>query len=466
MKNIVCKAIRRHAVNSPEAIAVSDSKRALTYSELDNLSGRVAAYLVENQIGEEDIVIITMPKSVECIAAMIGVWKVGAAFTVSCFAENEKGRFESVKNACKSRLILDETVWNDISSYAPQHNIADVGEHAACFAVFTSGTEGYPKGVLHEVGNLKRIIDSHITEEGPIMRGNDTFGLSAKFDYISVIIIMSTMLHAGGHIVIVPENVSGDKDSLMGLYREKGVTITYMTPSFAERLEDDDLPFERLIIGSEPVTDIFLNGVTIFNSYSMSESGLALCLNKITKGKYNGIVPVGKPTTGADVRLVNEYGTTITEPGEFGEVSIASNFVRGYINAPETNKAFRNERYYTGDVGEWTADGELIVRGRKSGMYKVNGDWIVPTDLLSKLKEYVATTDWVAVKAFRIENRTVVVAYYLENGKPNEDIYAEIKKTAIPAALMPDMLYAISDIPRTRTGKISYSDLPMPENNT
>jgi acyl-coenzyme A synthetase/AMP-(fatty) acid ligase len=93
-----------------------------------------------------------------------------------------------------------------------------------------------------------------------------------------------------------------------------------------------------MAIGSEPANHYYLKGVTSYNMYAQSESGVITSMFVVDK-EYD-VCPVGKPQFDLKYRVVDEYGNDVPE-GEIGEFIFENPYVRGYINLPEeTAKAF------------------------------------------------------------------------------------------------------------------------------
>ncbi|MBR4256740.1 MAG: AMP-binding protein [Clostridia bacterium] len=80
METIIQK-LQQYTKEDPNATILYDEAHTngISYAKLDDMSGRVYAYLKENGIGKEDFVLINLPRGVLPVVAMVGVWKAGAA---------------------------------------------------------------------------------------------------------------------------------------------------------------------------------------------------------------------------------------------------------------------------------------------------------------------------------------------------------------------------------------------------
>ena len=157
----VIEQLEQFAGEKPNSAVLFDEThtKGITYAQLDDLSGRVYAYLKSKGIGKEDFVLINLPRGIFPIISMVGVWKAGAAWALveDTYAPE---RIDYIRGDCGCKAELCGDNWDEVMNTEPLSGHETVNEHDAAYAIYTSGTTGNPKGVLHEYGNLKRAEES------------------------------------------------------------------------------------------------------------------------------------------------------------------------------------------------------------------------------------------------------------------------------------------------------------------
>lgn len=137
-----------------DKVAFLNEKREMTHGELDRKSGQIYAWLKKQGIGREDFVQIVLPRGPECIAALMGVLRAGAAFLISEKGYPEK-RIEFMRRDAGAKIVLEEDTYRQIlREEDPLPGYEETSPHDAAFACYTSGSTGTPKGILHEYGTL------------------------------------------------------------------------------------------------------------------------------------------------------------------------------------------------------------------------------------------------------------------------------------------------------------------------
>ena len=215
--------INTFANTQPEKTALNDcGGTAVTYAQLMNLSGRVYHYLKKLDIGREDMVNILLPRGVDPFIAMIGIWRAGAACVIL-----EEGypaeRVKFIQNDCGCRLVIDRTVWQEAMACEPLEGWETADDHDAAFAVYTSGSTGNPKGVLHEYGNVDRAAEIDLTMTD--------FALISPLNFVASIFGSLSVLHDGGTLFVIPWSVARDPSAVKECFVRHGISQTVIAPS-------------------------------------------------------------------------------------------------------------------------------------------------------------------------------------------------------------------------------------------
>ena len=108
--------------------------KGISYGQADQISGKVYAYLKNKGIGKEDFVLVCLPRGIQPIISMWGVWKAGAAFVI---VEDNYApeRIAFIKKDCGCKVVIDSDAWQEIQHLEPLKGHEDPDEHDAAFAV-------------------------------------------------------------------------------------------------------------------------------------------------------------------------------------------------------------------------------------------------------------------------------------------------------------------------------------------
>ena len=435
--------------------------KGINYEQLRVISGRVYAYLKARNIGKEDFVMIKLPRSIQPVIAMIGVWRAGAAFVIA--EENlAPERVDYIYKDCSCKLAITSEVWEEINRCEPLDGYEETDPHDAAYAVYTSGTTGNPKGVLHEYGNLERCKESANYMGEEIFDQGERFALAAPLNFVASTMVLSYALYRGcctSHILSF--STVKNPIALIKYLLLKRITLFFLTPTYARKFAGKTGPFlKKMVVGSEPANRYYLKGVTNYNMYAQSEGGVIAGMFVIDK-EYD-VCPIGKPQFDMKYRVVDDDGNNVPD-GEIGEFIFDSPYVRGYINLPEeTAKSFKDGYFYTSDLAQILPDGNIVICGRKSDMIKINGNRIEPAEIESAIKS-ILKIDWCAVKGFVGEDQSFICAYYKDDITFNVDsLRAQLQKR-LPYYMIPAHFAKIETIPVKSNGKLDRNALPKPE---
>lgn len=442
----------------PGKIILQDSEETLTFLELDELSGRVYAYLKEKGIGKEDFVMIYLPRSIKCHVAMLGVWKACAALVI-CDVWEAKDRVEYKYNDCKCKLCISMKNWEEIMSspVRSDYTIADL--HDAAYALYTSGSEGYPKGVIHEYGNIEYATNCVLADEVAVYQFEDRVANPLPMSSTGGFIHSMSPLRCGAFSELLPFNIIGDLITLEQHLVEEKITVTGLVPSMIGKRKISSPYIKIFLTGSEMTSNVYMEDYPVLNMYGQTETSMNP-MNFIIDRPYQN-TPVGRATANPNVLLLDDDDQPV-ETGTKGEICIPYHYSRGYINSPELNKVvFRNGLFHTGDIARVNEDGNYVILGRKTDMIKINGNRIEPAEIEAAVKR-VLNIDWAFAKGFVQPERSFICVYY------TEDIEIDYAKTreellkTLPTYMIPSYFIHIDSIPHLPNGKINRQAFQAP----
>ena len=435
--------------------------KGISYAQLDDLSGRVYAWLKAHRIGRESFVLIKLPRGVLPVIAMIGVWKAGAAWALveDTYAPE---RIDYIRRDCGCKLEINADSWDEIMRLEPLAGHENPDEHDAAYAIYTSGTTGNPKGVLHEYGNLQQAIDS-IRIDGKVpFTEKDRLATLAPMNFVAtVIVILAALNVCCGRNYIVSYATIKNPAALAKFFLTKRITITFLTPSYVRKLGSNTGPFLRMLfVGSEPANNLYNRNLELINIYACSESGFAVGFFRIDKAYET--CPIGKPQVETEITLLGEDGREVAD-GQTGELCFTNPYVRGYINLPEeSDRAFVNGVYHSGDLAVRDENGNYVLLGRSGDMIKINGNRIEPAEIEAAVKQALGI-DWCAARGFEEEDKSYLCAYYTADVRFDSAALREELLKRLPYYMIPAYFMKIDSIPLKPNGKLDRKALPEPD---
>ena len=448
---------------APDAPFMYDDmhRNGMTFAEFDNLSARVYSWLKARGIGRERMVMIRLPRGVMPLVAAVGVWKAGAAFII--VEENyAPERVAYIRRDCGCVVELNRENIDDVFSAPPLEGYEKTDPHDAAFAVYTSGTTGNPKGVLHEYGNIDRCLQSMRMEGNPMLGSGIFRPYTAPQNFVAAVIGLVAMLAADhARMYIVPYATAKDPDALIRLFGEYRFNMIFLSPSYARLLVPKLASFLRvLVLSSEPAGNLYFADLDMRNFYASSESFFLIATFRIDRA-YD-VTPVGKPAFPLDLRIVDENGQDVPDGG-VGEVIFDASYLRGYIHCSEENmKAIRDGFFHTGDLARRDEAGNLVILGRADDMVKINGNRVEPAEIENAVRRILGI-DWAAAKVFTDGNgKSSVCVYYTADIEPDTGSLRKQLADYLPYYMIPSHFIHIDTIPLRPNGKLDRRALPVP----
>lgn len=436
--------------NYPNAPILKDyyHKSAITFSQADELSGKVYHYLLNNAFGPEDFIIINLKRSCDPIIAMLGVLKAGAAYVLT--EENfPPERVDYIRKDCNSRLILDDALFSEIMKMTSKKGFRKVSANTAAFAIYTSGSTGNPKGVLHERGKYPLMATSMQNENVPSPSPSDYFALVTPLCFAAASNCIVEMLYQRTCLYVVPTDIVKNPKLLNRLFLEEEFTLSFMTPS---TLRSNKLGLSenlRLIYtAGEPADNLYLGNPKILCVYGQSEAVFILTTFFVDKAYER--CPVGKAALPLRFELINE------------EMCYENPYTRGYINLPEqTEKTFKDGLCHSGDRAVIDEYGNFTLIGRIDDLIKINGNRIEPSEIEISFKKITGITTCL-VKASEANSKNCLFLYYESSRDINSSMVRKKMMNMLPDYMIPARFIRMDVLPLNINGKLSRKLLPEP----
>ena len=389
----------------PDAVALKDGGRLLTYRDLDRLSSRVANGLLALGLRNEEIVPLLIDKSFHFVIASLGVMKAGGSY-LPMDPRMPDQRLEFMLSDSGARFLL---AWKDFAprcaEYGPVVIVVDdnlssfegdsenepaVASDPArrAYIIYTSGSTGKPKGVEIEHHSLTNLISVYHNRFGMTPQDRVTLTANVAFD-VSVGDLWPTL--AAGAMVLIPPKDLFDKlevHRVVTWVDNEKASIAFMPTALMPLLMESQWPahlqLRFMITGGDTLRcrPKPRYRFKVINGYGPTENTVWSTFSVVTP-EGAGLPPIGRAIGNVSTYILDSNLQPVAD-GEAGELYLGGEQVaRGYFNRKElTQEKFvpdpfsssaGSRMYHTGDWARLLPDGEIEFLGRRDDQIQIGG---------------------------------------------------------------------------------------------
>jgi acyl-CoA synthetase (AMP-forming)/AMP-acid ligase II len=479
-----------------------NQRRTLTWRQFNDEINKVANYLSKDLgIKDGDFVMHLQNNSLEWLITYYGIIKIGAvvvplnfrfvgtdilyaakicspkAFIIGSEFLPVVQPVQKDLKTVSTYICVGESVPDDMIDYQTlaasndiSEAIVDVADHHDLAMMFTSGTTGDPKPVLHTHYSLNNTAIGNGMSYFVEKNDNYVFFLPL---YHSGTMFLWAPFYATGAVGTILREFNDPKWIIEAMAEEKGTDVLFVVPIAIAilnaidggdiDLDDYDLSSWRYMeIGAQPVPfDVMKRLVDTLpcgcsNIYGITEGGGGGLFNLYPEEVLQKPGSIGKPTFGMDAKIIDFDGTELP-PGKVGELLLKTNrMMKGYYQNPElTQNTLKNDWLYTGDLVKADIEGYYYIVDRAKDMVTSGGENIFPVEIEDALMDHPKIDD-VACIGYpdkRLVEIVLAIVQLKEGEAMTEEELIEFAKTKMATYKVPRKVI-FDTVMRNPTGKL------------
>jgi len=495
------RLFEEQAGRTPDAVAVVEGSRRLTYRELDERADRLAGHLRGRGVTAESRVGLLVERSAEMVAAMLAVLKAGGAY-VPLDPEYPAERLAFMLEDSGAALLITQErlreglppfsgevfaldpVWDLAAGESPARPESPAAADNLAYVIYTSGSTGKPKGVAVS----HAAICNHLLwrQEAYPLGAADRFLQKASFSFDISVWEIFAPLAAGARLVLAEPGGQKDTAYLARTMAEERITVAHFGPAALQALLEEP-GLERC----ESLRHVFCGGeqlpaglrarfserlgASLHHQYGPTEATVDATVHDCVEGAGRpGRIPIGRPIANTTAYVLDRFARP-APAGVAGELHLGGLcLARGYLNRPAlTAERFLPDpfsaepgarMYRTGDLARWLPSGELEFLGRTDQQVKLRGFRVEPGEVEAALLGHDSVREALVVAREDVEGDRRLVAYVVgAGGGPSAAELREHLRGRLPDHMVPSAFVTLEGLPLTPNGKVDRKALPAPE---
>jgi long-chain acyl-CoA synthetase len=469
----------------PDRVALRMGDQHWTYAELAALTNRCAVHLVSRGVTKGSRVGLSAGNSPEFVAVIFAAARLGATIIMVSTAWRDREVEHALALTEPTHLVHDGSgaaMLDVLVTDRPVIHIDDFDHASSATAptahidlddlavmVFSSGTTGLPKAVLHthrtmHAATVHWVETLGMTSEDRLQIATPPFHILGLLNLLAVSAAgASVRLHRRFELDAVLTAIENDRITI-----EMAVAPIALAMASHPDLERFDLSSLRYIMwGATPVTPSVAEtvtrrtGVRFLPAYGASELPV-LAVNPVHRPDEWRLDSVGLPPNGVEIRVVNIETGAVVAAGESGELQARSpSMMLGYLPESATDEAIVDGWYRTGDVGAVDAQGWVTITDRVKEMIKVNGFQVAPAEVEGVLLSHPHVIDCAVFGVPHLRTGEAVIAAVVLSAGANvtsDELCNLVESSLANYKRLSEVLF-IEQIPRLPSGKVLRREL-------
>jgi|GEM_PF-2163787 amino acid adenylation domain len=486
LQAILKNAYTNYTTNTAIKTADGDISYAALKLKIDAIAGEI---LKKVSVKKDDVIAVYMHRSETAIAAIHAIVLLGAAYLpIDSALPEERIRFMLQDSAAVLVLSdrhfpytidVDAVIVNDFAT----GNVIDYedrdGDYLA-YIIYTSGSTGQPKGVMVETGSVANRL-CWLQRDYP-SAPDDTWVWKTSMSLdVSVGEIFGWTL-SGSSLAILNNADEKDPVIICQAISRYAVTRVHFVPSMLQAFLEYVATFQqkplleslRLVLSSgESVTPALINDykntglvATFLVLYGPTETTVEV--TSIVADPHSESVSIGYPVDNVNIYIVHPVTGTIQPLNTPGELWVEGvQVARGYKDRPAVQyKHFipspfsQGERIYkTGDIALFTADGQILFRGRQDSQVKVNGYRIDLGEIVHAVEQHPGVSKCICIVVEQAGVKKIHAYYKLSTQVALEEL-REYIRLKLPPYCMPELFQA-AEFPVNNSEKVDVKELKV-----
>ncbi|MDQ6918065.1 MAG: benzoate-CoA ligase family protein [Candidatus Dormibacteraeota bacterium] len=467
-------------------VAVHWSGGSVTYRELHGLVCAAGLRFEELGVRREERILLPMDDSPAMMAAFWGAIRIGAVpVPVNPLLQRSEDYDHYFADSLARVAVVDAMTGEKVGSAAaraatavlvveaaeilalsPAETVpADTSPDDVAFWLYSSGSTGLPKGVVHLQHDIEYTCETYARQVLGIEGGDTTFSTTKLFHAYGLGNSLSFPCWAGATSVLLSGRPT--PAAVLDTIERHRPTLFFSAPTLYNALLNHDGAGDRdlssirqCVAAAEPLpAEVWRRwkeafGLTIIDGIGSTELLHIYCSNRRDDVRPGSS---GKPVPGYELKILDDDGDPVPD-GQAGDMYVkGDSALSSYWRQHEkTKRSVLGEWFFSGDRYRRDEDGFYWYEGRSDDMIKVSGLWVSPIEVEGVLLEHPAVGES-AVVGVEVDGFMKIKAFVIAKGEASPALAAELQehcKSRLQRYQFPHLIEFVPELPKTLTGKI------------